>query len=42
MILLKVAYKKYYQTLRVMRSDKNFLNEIKELLEAILGSSSKT
>jgi hypothetical protein len=41
MILLKVAHKKYDQTLRVLRSDKMFPNGIKELLQEILGGGQK-
>jgi hypothetical protein len=36
-----MAHKKYYKTLRVMLSDKIFLNGIKELLEEILGGGQK-
>ena len=41
MRLPNVAHKKYYQTLQVMRSDRIFLNGIKELLEKILGGGQK-
>jgi hypothetical protein len=39
--LPQIASTKYYKALRVMRSEKTFLNGIKELLEKILGGGQK-